>query len=204
LPSPGDTIYCLRPSIRSSRAQDASHERPGGVHPVPHRTQKAWRQRDLPGSWMTLSRICPALRPRSGRCARPLRHLGAAPALVTTKAPTVSSFEAQSHGFYGRCLRFALGSPLTRKARFWLLADSTRWDWLPTGSLQKVSATSSLPPSPGSSWRDTKHVSRVARWRPRSLLVPDCRPNQRRGSPWEVPQLRGRIGAGQSACRCPI
>src|SRR5205823_2849408 len=45
---------------------------------------------------------------------------------------TRGNFGARSHGIGTRCLRFAVRiAPRPRKTRFWLLASSTRRDWLP-------------------------------------------------------------------------
>jgi hypothetical protein len=57
-------------------------------------------------------------------CARTYSGVGAAPVLATTKAPAnLGTFEAQSHGFCTRCLRFALGiTPPGRKTCFPLLS----------------------------------------------------------------------------------
>jgi hypothetical protein len=114
---------------------------------------------------MTLVRICPALRPRSGRCARPLRHLGTAPATVTTKAPTITSLSRLNHT---ASTVAAYASRLGRPARARLASGC--WPALPGGIgypqghyRRFPPVTSSLPPSPGLSWRDTKHISRVAR-----------------------------------------
>jgi hypothetical protein len=83
--------------------------------------------------------ICPVLRPRQDRLVRTYDAVGAAPVLATTKAPAnLGTFEAQSHGFCTRCLRFALGiAPPGRKTRFPLLSalrdgigypqDSNEW-----------------------------------------------------------------------------
>ena len=69
----------------------------GLISRFPTRHLKAWRQQDLPGSWMTLSRICPALGPRPGRRIRPARHVDAAPASVTTKAPDQYQLSRLNH-----------------------------------------------------------------------------------------------------------
>jgi hypothetical protein len=80
---------------------------------------------DLPGSWRILVCLCPALRPRQDRLVRPYDVVGAAPAMSTTKAPTINvPFGAQSHGLGTRCLRFAAWvTPEPRKTRFPLLAS---------------------------------------------------------------------------------
>ena len=66
------------------------------------------------------------------------------------------TFEAQSHGFGTRCLRFVVWvAPGPRKTRFPLLARSTGRDWLPAGFFRKVSEVrlTSHPPFPGFAWR---------------------------------------------------
>ena len=49
------------------------------------------RQEALPASLKTPSPLCPALRPRADLHARPLRRLGVAPAIPSTKAPPLIS-----------------------------------------------------------------------------------------------------------------
>ena len=52
--------------------------------------------------------VRPALRPRRDLRARPFRRVGTAPGWVHSKGSrNQSSFEARSHGFRARCLRFA-------------------------------------------------------------------------------------------------
>ena len=86
-------------------------------------------------------RICPALRPRPGRRASPFRHVRCCPRIVDCEGPSEHSpFEAQSHGFCGRCLRFALRvAPADARLASGCLLCFTGWDWLPTGWLRKVS-----------------------------------------------------------------
>ena len=84
--------------------------------------------------------ICPVLGPRSSRCVRPVRHIGAAPVIVTPKASTSITFR----GSIARLLCSpptlrARVAPMLRKDGFWLLASFTRWAWFPTGSCKKVS-----------------------------------------------------------------
>ena len=84
--------------------------------------------------------ICPVLGPRSSRCVRPLRHIGAAPVIVTTKASATITFR----GSIARLLCSpptlrARVAPMLRKDGFWLPASFTRWAWSPTGSFKKVS-----------------------------------------------------------------
>jgi hypothetical protein len=75
-------------------------------HTAPVRS-KGRSQSDLSSSQGTLSCLCPALRPRSDLHAKPLRRFDSAPAVLTTKAPTSDHyFEAQSHGFSTRSIRF--------------------------------------------------------------------------------------------------
>jgi len=64
---------------------------------------------DLSCFWGVLSCSCRALRPRQDRGHQAIRNVpDAAPVVPTTKAPaTTWYFEAPSHGFGTRCLRFA-------------------------------------------------------------------------------------------------
>ena len=79
-------------------------------------------QRALPGSWVTLLVHMPCSWTPAVSVCQASRHPGAAPASGTTKAPAISSdFEALSHGFCIRCLRFTLWSPSrARLAPGWL------------------------------------------------------------------------------------
>ena len=78
-------------------------------------------------SWGTPLCSCPALRPRWDRRHLPLRCVGVAPVVSTTKAPAIRTFEAQWHGFGTGCLRFAVQVTRTpRKTRFRLLATLFR------------------------------------------------------------------------------
>ena len=103
-------------------------------------------------------RICPALRPRSGRHAKPyFRHAGAAPALSTAKAPTSNLFR----GSITRLLRSL--STLRRQGRpcpaqdslpaaGYALPDGIGY---PRGGCGRfLMLTSHLPPPPGLAWRD--------------------------------------------------
>ncbi len=107
-------LGCLRPAIpcgvpvASLPAAQTPDRGPGVGHPVPScRNRTHGDDQDLPGSWRILVCLCPALRPRQDRPVRPYDEVGAAPVVTTTKAPTtLKAFEAQSHGFGTRCLRF--------------------------------------------------------------------------------------------------
>jgi len=69
-------------------------------------------------------------------------------AFTTTSTPAITEhFEAHSHGPHIRCLRFAgWVTPPPRKTRFRRLASLTGRDWLPAGSLRKVSGHPILLP----------------------------------------------------------
>jgi len=56
-----------------------------------------WRRQDLLRSWGTLMCLCPALRPRRDRRARPLRHANTAPAATTAKARHIKSLSGLHH-----------------------------------------------------------------------------------------------------------
>ena len=122
---------------------------------------------------MTLLRICPALRPRSGRRARPLRHLGTAPVCVTTKAPAVLELSRLNHT---ASTVAAYASRLGHPARARLASGC--WPALPGGIgypqghyRRFPSATSSHPPSPGLAWRDTHPLlENLPKVRPRNRV----------------------------------
>ena len=64
---------------------------------------------------------------------RPLRRVGAAPTGTTMKAPAIGTFEAESHSFNTRCLRFAgRVTPTTTQDSLRLLAKLYRRGWLPS------------------------------------------------------------------------
>jgi hypothetical protein len=85
--------------------------------------------------------------------ARPLRrHDAAFRCLKHVGSRDNNHFEAQSHGPFTRCLRFAVGvAPSPRKTRFRLLASVAGRGWLPAGFHRKVSAFASSFPK--LSWR---------------------------------------------------
>ena len=89
--------------------------------PIPENGSKGWEQQDLPGSWVTLLCICPALRPRRDRPCQAITTWRCCPNLCDGKGSrNECNFGAQSHGFCNRCLRFAgWVTPAPRKTRFW-------------------------------------------------------------------------------------
>ncbi len=104
-------------------------------------------------------RICPALRPRPGRRAKPSARRYC-PRLVDDEGPNKFLFR----GSITQLLRSLStlhrpGRPIRRKTRFRLPLRFTGWDWLPTGWLRTVSdATSHHPPFPDFAWRDDNKV----------------------------------------------
>ena len=91
---------------------------------IPENAPKGWKQQDLPGSWVTHICICPVLRPRRDRSCQAITASRFCPHLCDSKGShNEGTFEALSHGFCNRCLRFAAWvTPGPRKTRFWLLA----------------------------------------------------------------------------------
>ena len=64
---------------------------------------------------------------------RPLRWAGAALTGTNMKAPTIGTFEAESHSFDTRCLRFAVQvTHARRKTRFGCWPSFYRRGWLPS------------------------------------------------------------------------
>jgi hypothetical protein len=116
------------------------------IRPLP------WRRWDLSGSWGILVRSCPVLGPRQDRTCQALRHADAAPALLTTKAPTNM---AHFRGSIAR-LRRSLSSLRSdhrwppRQTRFRLLAKLYRVGLvthrIPTKGFRVL--PTSLPPFP--------------------------------------------------------
>jgi hypothetical protein len=158
--APLAALRCLRLAIPcgvpvvSLPAVQNTKPRAWGSFSGPHfRTWPQGGNQGLPGSRTT---HCPfALFSDPGRTehARPSRRVGMAPAMTTTKAPTNNpAFEAQSHGFRTRCLRF-VPCVAARDAKL----ASGRWpsatgrDCLPAGLLRKVSDVTHppLPSFPG-------------------------------------------------------
>ena len=121
-------IPCATHSCRTIRCLHAVPERsalPARVlMSVPENDPKGWEQQDLPGSWVTHSCICPVLRPRRDRFCQATTASRFCPHLCDSKGShNEGTFEAPSHGFCNRCLRFAAWvTPGPRKTRFWLLA----------------------------------------------------------------------------------
>ena len=73
---------------------------------------------------------------------RPLRWADAALMGTKMKAPTIGTFEAESHSFDTRCLRFAVQITHTpRKTRFGCWPSFTGGVGYPLGFLRKVSAS---------------------------------------------------------------
>ena len=126
LPSLGDTTqaFVFRP-----HAAERCRQRFSGVgHPVP---PAGILSVETAGSPTFLGNPHCALAllfdPGGSDTPWPWRCAGAAPALSTTKAPALTSFEALSHGFGTGCLRFAgRVAPTPRKTRFRLLAKLFR------------------------------------------------------------------------------
>ena len=73
---------------------------------------------------------------------RPLRWVGAALPDTNRKAPTIGTFEAGSHSFNTRCLRFAVQITHTpRKTRFGCWPSFTGGTGYPLGFLREVSVS---------------------------------------------------------------
>ncbi len=103
-------------------------------------------QSDLSSSQGTLSCFCPALRPRSDLRAKPFAALRFCPAVRTTKAPASGHFfEAQSHGFSTRSIRFVPPSLTTTQCSLPAGGQPLPGGVVqPTGSLYCVSEFCSL------------------------------------------------------------
>ncbi len=123
-----------------------------------------WRRQDLPSSCETPMTCLHMLFDSGGTDTRLAMIAAAAwPPLREPRGLLQGTFEAQSHGFQARCLRFAVRvSPTPRKTRFRPLARRYRAGFSPAGSQRKVSATHacSHPPFAGLTWRDPVFRSR--------------------------------------------
>jgi hypothetical protein len=122
----------------------------------PHRIHRRRRQ-DLPGSWRTPLRTCPALRLRRDLSARPPPRFDVAFRLFDSVGSRENSnFGAQSHGPLTRCLRFAgWVAPPPRKTRFRMAGRPFRAGlgtrWVPTKGFWLFHS-----PFPGFAWRTEK------------------------------------------------
>jgi hypothetical protein len=76
-------------------------------------------------------RICPALRPRPGRSSRHYGLTVPSPLNQRRGPSATKSFGAQSHGFCGRCLRFALRSPSCARLASDFPSRFIGWDFHP-------------------------------------------------------------------------
>ena len=86
-----------------------------------------WRHPDLPGSWRTLLRSCPALGPRRGGQLQAPRRSRVAFRLYHGVGPRPRTFGAPSRGLHSPCVRFAAGiTPGPRNTRFRLVASLDR------------------------------------------------------------------------------
>jgi hypothetical protein len=127
LPSLGGTALALVGSLLS--ATERCHRRPGDlINQLTLILVHARRRQGLAGSWGTPLCACRALRPRRDLRARPSRRIGAAfRNLNNVGSRNKLAFEAQSHGLFTRCLRFAARvTPWRHKTRFRLLARLCR------------------------------------------------------------------------------
>jgi len=101
----------------------------------------------------------PCSQTSAGPPRQAIRSLRCCPCVFDRKDSRDSSFGAQSHGFCDRCLRF---TALVTQGRARLASDCgpgfVGMDWLPSGSLRKVSAYTH-PPFPSFAWRDKQNTS---------------------------------------------
>ena len=132
---------------------------------APRHCFEEWKQPDLPGSWGILVCLCPVLRPRQDRLARPYNGIGAAPALTTTKAPATkhrSGLKSPAWALAGYASQPGLPQRHARLAsRCWPLCGAG----LATGRIPIKGfelRLTSHPPFPSFSWRNVRAVSAVA------------------------------------------
>ena len=107
---------------------------------IPYRFLRTRRVQDLPGSCVTLVCICPALGPRSDLRAKPFRRFDSAPAVQTSKAPTLSIVSRLYHTAFAplHTLRAAIADDYAMFASGWWPTFTGRAS-RPTGSLLCVS-----------------------------------------------------------------
>jgi hypothetical protein len=122
--------------------------------------------------------LCPALRPRWTRRIRPVAMRRCGPRCGQDEGVHIGSFEAPSHGFSTRCLRFAgRVTPPPRKTRFRPLARRYR-----TGLLTRRAATKGFrnhvmsfrPPSPSLVAQGQPSPQRQNRLPPQKWMALDC------------------------------
>jgi hypothetical protein len=123
------------------------------------------RRSGLPGSWRTLVRTCPALRPRRARHAWPFatcRH--GLPSFLTTSALAPSYLSRLHHAACTLPVYASQGGSLrhhaTRGSGWWPASTgraSSRW--VPSEGFRDAfhSPSTSLPPPPGFAWRTSRH-----------------------------------------------
>ena len=106
-----------------------------------------WKLQDLPGSWITLFHICPALRPRPGSFPRPhFQAKSAAPMMTTMKAPTLTAFRGSITRLLCSLSTLHIFVTLMCKTRFRLLVRLYRVGFAPTGLLRKFQRSFDLIP----------------------------------------------------------
>ena len=96
-------LRCLRPTIprgaavvRSQRSR-LPNRGPGVDKPDPGRQHTRGDRRGLPGSPTTLMSFCPVLRPRQDQHHQAIQCADMAPAMSTTKAPTIIQLSRLNH-----------------------------------------------------------------------------------------------------------
>jgi hypothetical protein len=99
----------------------------------------------LPGSWRVLPCLCPAHRPRSRLTAMPLRQLGVAPAVLTTKAATITISRLLHTASALAVYASSFGFPYAGKTRFRRVATPYRVGFVPTGLQWRISSRPRLP-----------------------------------------------------------
>ena len=98
-------------AVSLPRVASDKHLRTGAsfLAELPTSARSLRKRQDLPRSCRTPIVPLPCSpTPVGPNTPGPLRRVDMAPAVSTTKAPHVGTFEAQSHGFGTRCLRFAV------------------------------------------------------------------------------------------------
>ncbi len=143
-PSRDGTAPALTLRSRGPRVHDPrTGTVPSGVPP-----DSSTRTRtDLPGSWRTLMRTCPALRPRRARHAWPVLGVATRPSVFLTTSALASSYLSRLH--HAACTLPVYASQggsrrhhATLGSGWW--PSSAGRDWVPAGFRKKVSETPSL------------------------------------------------------------
>ena len=143
------------PVVRSQKEAGAHLPQAWAFHRMPT-GHLSWSRQGLPGSWATLLCACPALRPRRDPKAWPCFGSGVLPSATITASALATILRFRGSITRPTHLLSTLrspGYPGTTQDSLPAGALLCRAGFEPAGLLSEVSASTSLPPRPGFSWR---------------------------------------------------